>query len=452
MIRTMISVLLGALLCASTASAGEIRQSSPQRHGFSEAGLDRLTNFMDARVAEGAMVGGMGLIARDGKIVYQQTYGMADREAGRAMNEDAIFRIYSMTKPITGVALMMLFEEGKFKLNDPVGKYLPELADLEVALSTADTSSVSDGIITRNQGQVDESVLGQTRPAARQPTIRDLLMHTAGFTYGVFGRTEVDQQYAELWAKGDLSLQQFVAELGKIPLQYEPGTRWHYSVAVDVQGRLVEVLSGMKFSEFLQQRIFVPLDMRDTFFTVPQDKLPRLAQLYKPKGIVGTDFLAPVTGKGLEVADAETSAGFVQPRQFESGGAGLLSTTRDYLRFSQMLLNGGELDGVRLLSPKTVEFMTSDHIGNMVGPYGRPGYGFGLGFGVTTDPAAAGTIGSAGEYSWGGAAGTRFWVDPAENLIGIFMTQTVPNRTRFADQFKALTYGALTQSKTQSNR
>ena len=449
-IRAAFLVILA--LMGSWVSAAEIRTGSPARYGFSDERLANITSFMEAKVEEGTLVGGMGLIARDGKIIYQQTYGMADREAGRPMESDTIFRIYSMTKPITTVALMMLFEEGKFKLNDPIAKYMPELANLQVALSTADTGSMSDGIYTRSYGEIDASLLGQTRKPARQPTVRDLMLHTAGFTYGVFGRTEVDKMYDGLLAKGDMDLQEYVTEVGKLPLQYEPGTKWHYSIAVDIQGRLIEVLSGMKFSAFLSERLFQPLDMQDTSFFVPVEKRSRFAQLYKPKGMRGADFLAASPSKELEVADADTSAGFLNEREFESGGAGLVSTTRDYLRFSQMLLNGGELDGVRILSPKTIQFMTSNHVGHLPAPRGAHGYGFGLGFGVTTDPAAVGVIGSAGEYSWGGAAGTRFWVDPAEGLVGIFMSQSIPNRVWLADHFKALTYSAMTKSQLSAPR
>jgi CubicO group peptidase (beta-lactamase class C family) len=271
------------------------------------------------------------------------------------------------------------------------------------------------------------------------------MLHTAGFTYGIFGNTEVDQMYRTAGLMGDMDLQAFVAALGKIPLQYEPGAQWHYSVSVDIQGRLVEVLSGMKFSDFLQERLFGPLDMRDTAFSVDADQMPRLAQLYKPKGMTGNNFMAPSTGPGLDVADAWVSAGFVQPPKFESGGGGLVSTARDYLRFSQMMLNGGELDGVRILSPKTVQLMTTNHLGDLPMGFARRGGGFGLGFGVLLNPGDVGEVGSTGEYNWGGAAGTRFWIDPQENLIGIFMVQSIPHRTRLAGDFKVLTYGAMTQ-------
>ena len=415
--------------------------------GFDSQRLARVSALVDRYVAEGKLAGAQVQVAHRGEVALRHTVGRADVASDRPLGDDAIYRIYSMTKPITGVALMMLYEEGKFRLNDPVAMYIPELANLEVALSTAGTGVVSDGTVSRGVGESKTELLGQTRKPARQPTIRDLMLHTAGFTYGIFGNTEVDQMYRTAGLMGDMDLQAFVAALGKIPLQYEPGAQWHYSVSVDIQGRLVEVLSGMKFSDFLQERLFGPLDMRDTAFSVDADQMPRLAQLYKPKGMTGNNFMAPSTGPGLDVADAWVSAGFVQPPKFESGGGGLVSTARDYLRFSQMMLNGGELDGVRILSPKTVQLMTTNHLGDLPMGFARRGGGFGLGFGVLLNPGDVGEVGSAGEYNWGGAAGTRFWIDPQENLIGIFMVQSIPHRTRLAGDFTVLTYSAMTQSQ-----
>jgi CubicO group peptidase (beta-lactamase class C family) len=389
----------------------------------------------------------MGMIARYGKIIYSQTYGQADREAGKAMADDAIFRIYSMTKPITGVALMMLYEEGKFRLNDPIAMYIPEMANLQVALSTGGTGIVSDGTTSTAIGSGDESLVGQTRKPTRQPTIRDLMTHTSGLTYGIFGNTEVDQAYRKAGLMGDMDLKEFVTALGKLPLQYDPGSQWHYSVSVDVQGYLVEVLSGMKFSEFLEQRIFAPLDMQDTAFKVNEGNKDRLAQLYKPEGVTADNYFSPATGSGLEVADAFMSAGYIYGVKFESGGGGLVATARDYLRFSQMMLNGGELDGVRILSPKTVDLMTTNHIGDLGLGYGRKGIGFGLDFAVVLNPGELGEVSSAGEYNWGGAAGTRFWIDPQEQLIGLFMVQSIPHRTRLADDFKVMTYQALVEKE-----
>ncbi|MDC1322642.1 beta-lactamase family protein [Pseudomonadales bacterium] len=440
-------LVLAVMLVVAPASAKEMSSTKPERQGFSSERLEKLTQLMNAKVEDGTMVGGMGVIARNGKIIYSQTYGQADREAGKAMTDDAIYRIYSMTKPITGVALMMLYEEGKFRLNDPIAMYIPEMANLQVALSTAGTGIVSDGTTSTTIGSGDESLVGQTRKPTRQPTIRDLMTHTAGLTYGVFGNTEVDQAYRKAGLLGDMDLKEFVTALGKLPLQYDPGSQWHYSVSVDVQGYLVEVLSGMKFSEFLQQRIFGPLDMKDTAFKVNEGNKDRLTQLYKPKGVTADNYFSPATGSGLEVADAFISAGYIYGGKFESGGAGLIATTRDYLRFSQMMLNGGELDGVRILSPKTVDLMTTNHIGDMGLGFGRKGVGFGLDFAVVLNPGEVGEVSSAGEYNWGGAAGTRFWIDPQEQLIGLFMVQSIPHRTRLADDFKVMTYQALVEKE-----
>ena len=229
-------LVVAVMLMIAPVSAKEIGSAKPERQGFSSERLEKLTQLMNAKVDDGTMVGGMGMIARNGKIIYSQTYGQADREAGKAMTDDAIFRIYSMTKPITGVALMMLYEEGKFRLNDPIAMYIPEMANLQVALSTAGTGIVSDGTTSTTIGSGDESLVGQTRKPTRQPTIRDFMTHTAGLTYGIFGNTEVDQAYREAGLLGDMDLKVFVTALGKLPLQYDPGSQWHYSVSVDVQG------------------------------------------------------------------------------------------------------------------------------------------------------------------------------------------------------------------------
>jgi|TARA_B110000444_G_scaffold225829_1_gene229935 CubicO group peptidase (beta-lactamase class C family) len=438
---------LAVMLVMAPVSAKEMSSTKPERQGFSSERLAKLTQLMNAKVEDGTMVGGMGMIARNGKIIYSQTYGQADREAGKVMTDDAIYRIYSMSKPITGVALMMLYEEGKFRLNDPIAMYIPEMANLPVALSTGGTGVVSDGTTSIAIGSGDESLVGQTRKAKRQPTIRDLMTHTAGLTYGIFGNTEVDQAYRKAGLLGDMDLKEFVTVLGKLPLQYDPGSQWHYSVSVDVQGYLVEVLSGMKFSEFLEQRIFAPLDMQDTAFKVNEGNKDRLAQLYKPEGVTADNYFSPATGSGLEIADAFISAGYIYGGKFESGGGGLVATARDYLRFSQMMLNGGELDGVRILSPKTVDLMTTNHIGDLGLGYGSKGIGFGLDFAVVLNPGEVGEVSSAGEYNWGGAAGTRFWIDPQEQLIGLFMVQSIPHRTRLADDFKVMTYQALVEKE-----
>ncbi len=443
-------ILLLAASMATLGMAREIPETQPGRVGLDSDRLARISDYMNQAVADGTMIGGLAMIARNGRLAYTETWGMMDREAAKPMTEDAIFRIYSMSKPITAVALMMLYEEGRFFLNDPIAKYIPELANLQVARSTADAANtriVSDGTQSMTIGEGDQDLTGQTRKPGRQPTIRDLLTHTAGFTYGVFGNTEVDQQYREAGLlTSNPDLKDFVTKLGQIPLQYDPGTRWHYSVSVDIQGRLVEVLSSMSFGEFLENRLFGPLDMDDTSFVVPAVKLDRLAQLYTPEGTAeGADGFRNMGRGPLVVAPESVSEGFMEGATFESGGGGLVSTARDYLRFSQMMLNGGELDGVRILSPKTVELITTNHLGEIQMGLGRSGVGFGLGFAVALDQGDIGEIGSPGEYNWGGAAGTRFWIDPEEDLIGIFMVQSIPHRTRLAQTFKVLTYQAIVE-------
>ena len=333
--------------------AKEIPVSKAERQGFSSERLNRITEHMNAKVEDGTMAGGMGVIVRNGKIIYQQTYGFADREAGKEMQNDAVYRIYSMSKPVTAVALMILYEEGKFRLNDPIARYLPEMANLEVALSTAGTNMVSDGTTSRTIGSGDDKLVGQTRKPSRQPTVRDLLRHTAGMTYGVFGNTEVDQLYRKAGLLGNhMTLKEFTTALGQIPLQYDPGKQWHYSVSVDVQGRLVEALSGMTFGEFLKQRIFEPLDMPDTDFQVNENNKSRLTQIYQPKGIQPGNFFSPSTSPGLEVANAAVSERYINGGKFESGGGGLLSTARDYLRFSQMVLESGWFAPLRARIPR----------------------------------------------------------------------------------------------------
>ena len=451
-LKAALSVGLALPFATQWALAAALPIAAPEEVGLSVQRLERLTAYMNQAVADGTMVGGSGLIARDGKIAYHEVYGLADREARRPMTTDAIFRIYSMSKPITSVAVMMLHEEGRFMLNEPVARYLPALADLRVATATADgamPAATSDGTVTttaEGAGEATPPAL-DIRQAKRQPTIRDLLRHTAGFTYGVFGESPVDVLYREAGLlTEDMTLNDFVAKLGQIPLQYDPGSRWHYSVSVDVQGALVEAVSGMRFGEFLERRLFAPLEMVDTRFTAPESLWPRIAQLYSPAGTPGdaSAFRTPNLGTSLVVADDRLNQGYREGALFESGGGGLLSTSSDYLRFCQMLLNGGELDSVRILSPKSVALMSTDHLAGIEG-FGN-GAGFGLGFSVVLDRGAGGELASKGTYAWGGAAGTTFWIDPRERLIAIFMTQSIPHRTDLRSKFRPLVYQAVVES------
>jgi CubicO group peptidase (beta-lactamase class C family) len=402
-------------LSVGTIQAADLlpRVTQPEEVGLSSERLERLAQVTQAHVETGRLPGAVILLARYGKIAYFTSFGFRDRANEAPMTTDAIFRIYSMTKPITSVAVMMLHEEGKLQLYDPVSLYLPELTKLKVGVEITDLGT----------GQKTF----ETVQAQRDITIQDLLRHTSGFTYGRRGDTQVHELYleAKIGNRNDTNAA-LVAKLSQLPLLYQPGTRWEYSVSTDVLGRLVEVVSGQSLGEFFAERIFRPLGMQDTAFQVPADKLDRAAQPWaRPGG-------PPMTPR-FDVAVAPT---------FQSGGGGLVSTAMDYLRFAQMLLNGGEGAGVRLLGRKTVEFMTADHLGSI--PYPRPRMGFGLGFQVRRDAGIARLPGSVGEYGWAGAAGTLFWIDPQEHLIAIYMIQ-VSNEERvfLRNQFKSLVSQAI---------
>lgn len=414
---------------ASGKSDHEFPAVAPEEVGMASARLANIREVMNRHLAEKQIPGASGLIARRGKIAYQETFGMADMETGKPMRMDTIHRIYSMSKPITSVAVMMLYEEGRFQLNDPVSKYLPEFSKMQVWVDEKDP-------------QTGQPML-KTAPAKRPITIRDLLRHTAGLTYGVFGDTPVDREYRKARILGESNLAEFVKDLAAIPLQYEPGTRWHYSVSVDVLGRLVEVLSGKSFDQFLQERIFTPLDMKDTGFTVPADKKDRLAALYTltKEGKLQPAKICSTRQECIEKFPNAVPS-FLQSLGMQSGGGGLVSTAYDYLHFCQMMLNQGQYNGKRLLSRKTVQLMSSDSLGTIPGM--GPGYGFGLGFQVSKAPGEAGMMGSPGEYNWGGAAGTKFWIDPQEELIGIFMIQILPHTgLEYGSEFRVLTYQAI---------
>jgi CubicO group peptidase (beta-lactamase class C family) len=352
-------------------------------------------------------------------VVDFRTFGHGDIEAGIPMGEDAIFRIYSMSKPITGVALMTLYEEGKFRLSDPVQRYIPEFTDLKVAASWGPNGPVLED-------------------ADHPMTIRELMSHTAGLAYGIGAPGPVDSLYSAngvLSTRGGHTLADMVDKLGAMPLRHQPGSQWYYSIAVDVQGYLVEVLSGQPFDEFLQERIFDPLRMPDTGFHVPEADHDRFVQYYRygpSRELVPTADRTAPTG----------SRPYYDPTTFFSGGGGLVSTTTDYMRFAQMLLNGGELDGVRILSPTTVALMTRNQMPRDR-PERGPGVGFGLDFSVVLDAVGQEYV-SVGEYSWGGAAGTWFWIDPVEDLIFVGMIQqTGAGRPAVGSIARQMTYQAI---------
>lgn len=400
-----------AVLAVSTAGAREIPTAAPEKEGFSIERLARLDAKMHSYVDQGSTAGVITLIARHGKIVHFDVYGKSDIEAGAPMQASSLFRMYSMTKPLTSTALLMLYEEGKFQLDDPLEKYFPEFKDLKVYVS----------------GSGDQM---KVEPPTRKPTVRDIMRHTGGFGYG-FGQSPVDKLYQEAKVTAE-GLQELVPRLAKLPLLYQPGTQWMYSVSHDLQAALVEKLSGMKFQDFVSTRIFKPLDMKDSSLGVPALDISRLTTSYRvEKGkLVPADKPATSTYKGV------------------GGGSSLTSSARDYLRFAQMLANGGELDAVRLLSPGTVRLMSSNHLpdGVWMG-MGQPGVntgtGYGLGVSVLVDPVRRGNLGSKGEFGWSGAASTHFIIDPEKGIVGIFLTQKFPDDRIYYNEFITMVYQAL---------
>ena len=379
----------------------------PEDMGMSTERLARIAPVMQRWVDDGKIPCVLTMIAREGRLVHFEKYGMQDVATAKPVEFDTIFRIYSMTKPITSIAVMMLYEEGHFQLGTPVSELIPDFKDMQV---------YTDG----GEAIVD---------AEREMTIKHLLTHTSGLIYGGDWEHPINERYrAADFYGGDLT--HMAQEIGDIPLLHHPGDGWNYGMSTDVLGYLVEVVSGMPFEEFLKTRILNPLGMQDTAFSVPDEKADRYATLYEP-----------TEDGGIQVLEnAPVSSG---PLSFHhSGGAGLLSTAADYLRFCQMLLNNGELDGVRLLGRKTVELIRMNHISDDWQPLERTGCGFGLGFAVVTNVADTHTLGSEGTYSWGGLASTTFWIDPVEDLIGILMTQLIGD-SPFHAQFRVLTYQSI---------
>ena len=407
------------VLDAVDAMGPDLAEARPAAVGMSAERLARITDMTQRYVDEGKLAGVVTLVARGGKIVHFDSVGQRGANDSRPLARDALFRIYSMTKPITAVAAMMLYEEGKFQLSDPVAKFVPELADLKVLVD------------------------GEEVPAEETMTMLHLLTHTTGLSYGFNPEDPVDQLYREKQPLSAKDLDDFATRLGELPLKFEPGARWHYSVAVDVTGLVVERLSGQSFDVFLEERIFKPLGMVDTFFNVPPEKMDRF--LPNHYWNAEEEQLAEM---------GEPAFASYRDTQMYSGGGGLVSTTMDYLRFCEMVRRGGELDGERLLSPKTVEFMTANHLsaaieggGSGEQPFGRGarGFGFGLGWGVVTDPIAARVLGSAGEYNWGGAAGTVFWIDPVEDMVVLGMIQLMGSPWPLRAELKVLANQAIVE-------
>jgi len=410
----------------NTASVDKISITSPEDVGLCSERLARIDDWRDALVASGRFAGVSTLVARRGQVAHWGMSGMADKERGVAMAPDTIFRIYSMSKPITSAAIMMLYEEGRFQLDDPISRFLPCFKGSRVAVGGS-------------RGKVE------TVPAERDITFRDLLTHTSGLTYGFMEATAVDAMYRDSkladFGHPDGDLMETVEKLAALPLISQPGREWNYSVSTDVLGALVQAISGQTFGTFLKERIFDPLGMDDTTFVVPEEKRGRFAANYvpHPKG-------------GIMLFDDPATSRYLGDRKMESGGGGLVSTTGDYLKFCMMMRNKGAAGGLRLLGRKTVELMTTNHLRGDMGDMGQArfsessylGIGFGLGFSVMLDPAKAQILGTPGEYAWGGAASTAFWVDPGEDMIVIMMTQLMPSSTwPIRKELRVLSYQAV---------
>ncbi len=399
---------------------------SPEQVGLSAARLARISGWMKGWVDSGKLPGLLVAVMRRGELAFAETYGKADVERNKPVRPDTIYRIYSMTKPLTSTAIMMLYEEGRFQLDDPISNFVPAFRNPRVYAGGS-------------RGKID------TTPAEREITFRDLLSHTSGLTYGFMESNPVDALYRAKdgvdFQTATTSLKQVVEKLATFPLIAQPGKAWNYSVSTDVLGYLVEVISGQPFETFLVEKVLKPLGMTDTDFHVPQAKHDRFAANY-----------AVGAGGKLDLIDDPGKSRYLAPRTVNSGGGGLVSTASDYLRFCKFMLNKGCIDGVRLLGKKTVELMTMNHLGGDMADMGMPrfsespyyGIGFGLGFSVMIDPAKAQILGTPGEYAWGGAASTAFWCDPAEDMAVVMLTQLMPSSTYpIRRELRVLSYQAI---------
>ena len=418
----------------------------PEAAGFSVERLARLRNWLDAQVTSGRVAGAGVIVARQGRIAFFETAGHADKEAGLAFEKDSIVRIYSMSKPVTTVAAMMLHEQGCFQLDDAIAVYLPEFADMQVWAGGA--------------GDISHTV-----PADGPITVKQLMTHTSGLTYGFMSSNPVDAEYRTRGIEfpgAEGSLAEWVEKLADVPLVCQPGSAWNYSVSIDVLGRLVEVWSGQNLAEYFETNIFRSLGMVDTAFHVDEAEQDRFATLYGPAGGGDLSSVASASSTpgqkkeptGVSVLDARHESRFLQPATVYCGGGGLVGTMGDYARFCQMLLNGGVLDGKRLLARTTVDYMRRNQLpGNRdMAAMGQPvwsetsynGIGFGLGYAVVIDPVEASFITSAGEHHWGGAASTFFWLDPVEQMFVVFFTQLLPSSTYpIRRELRTMVYQAL---------
>ncbi len=418
-----------------------MERTKPESVGMSSERLTQVSAWLKAQVSSERLAGASLAIARRGQIVYQQTAGVSDQGTGQAFADDTIVRIFSMTKPITTVAAMMLYERGCFQLDHPVARYIPAFEQTQVWLG---------GDLTK------------TEPQTTRMTVRQLMTHTSGLTYGFMNQNVVDADYRTrgLDQNKETLLADWVDELAEVPLICQPGTEWHYSVSTDVLGRLVEIWSGQSLAEFFEQEIFGPLGMQDTGFAVPEDQAHRFSSLYRPaSGAVMGAASPPVDplkdrDPGLLLLDAVATSPYLRSPRFYSGGGGLVSTMGDYCRFCQMLMDGGILGQTRLLSPKTIEYMRLNQLPNgadlaamgqaVWSETNYEGIGFGIGWAVVIDPVKANIVASVGEHHWGGAASTFFWLDPKEELFVVFLTQLLPSSTYpLRRELRAQVYQAL---------
>jgi CubicO group peptidase (beta-lactamase class C family) len=422
LLRRLVVSVVFLLSAATVAWAADLPTGSPANLGFSRERLARIGPVIKGEIERGQYPGAVILVVRKGQIVYFESFGQLDPASGTLMSKDAIFRLYSMTKPYTSVAAMMLMEEGRLRVTDPVSKYIPAFAKLEVSVASTDPST---GAVRYSNVPVD-----------REITIQDLLRHTSGFVYGAF---TAHPKVKELYAKEgvdwkDVTPAEQIERLAKVPLAHQPGSTFEYGLSTDVLGRVIEIISGAPLSQFLQERIFTPLAMTDSAFIVSPAKRNRLAQPF------ATD---RATNTAINLLDVTV------PQKNDAGGAGSVGTALDYARFLQMMINGGQLGGVRLLSPTTVKYMTADHLAADFKASGvttlPAGTGFGLGFAVRRETGRFEVTGNAGEYYWAGAAGTGFYVDPKEDLICVWMTQGQPAMARRYDRylFKQMVYQAI---------
>jgi CubicO group peptidase (beta-lactamase class C family) len=424
--RATFLLVVWCLLLSTAAQAQSLPSAKPEEVGLSSERLGKLTARLKADVEKGVIPGAIVLVARHGKIAMFEPIGMLNPETKAPMTRDAIFRIYSMSKPITSVSTMILFEEGKLAVNEPVSKYIPKLGGLKVGVEKPDPSGGKPTL--------------ELVPSQRDMTIQDLLRHTSGLTYGFFGNTLVKKMYVESKVWNDYpSNAELIDRLAKLPLANQPGTTWDYSHSTDVLGRLVEVITDKSLYEFEKARILDPLGMKDTsFYVTDKSKQGRIVEPFPDDRNIGID------------------ADFNDPRvlqKWESGGGGMVSTAMDYARFAQMLLNDGTLNGKRILGPKTVAYMTSDHMSAAIAPgplyVPGPGFGFGLGFAVRKDPGVSPLAGSVGEFNWGGAGGTFFWIDPKEDMFVVFMMQSPKQRVPYRAVLKNMIYAAVTKPATR---